>query len=389
MKRALLPLVQAIAFNTFLFVPFHAIHAQPVIGFNSFITGLSAPVDIVNAGDGSNRLFIVQQRGLIRIYDLNTSTLLSTPFLDVTPLLSTGSEQGLLSMAFYPNYEHPDSTYFFIYYTNLAGAIVVARYQPATPTANTANPTGMILLTIPKPFANHNGGKLNFGPDNYLYFGTGDGGSGDDPNGYAQDRNVLLGKMLRIDVKDFSIAGYTIPPDNPYAAPGGFRDEIWDWGLRNPWRWSFDRSTHAMFIGDVGQGAYEEIDYRPNGSTGSINYGWRCFEGFHVNAAVAPCTPSTLPVTDPVYEYTHDPTTGGMSIVGGYVYRGTNPANAAMVGYYLFSDTYRPNTWLMNTNITGFPTIRQPGLQNGISTYGEDEGGELSWLHYLPIRSTG
>ncbi len=371
---------------TLVTIPFFLtsfLKAQPVLSFVNPIGGLSVPVDIVNAGDGSNRLFIVQQRGLIRIYDQNTSTLLATPFLDVSTLLSGGSEQGLLSMAFYPNYEHTDSAYFFIYYTNLAGDIVVARYQPTTPTANTANPaTAVILLAIPKPtplssFSNHNGGKLNFGPDNYLYFGTGDGGSGNDPNQLAQNRNSLLGKMLRIDVKDFSSNAYAIPPDNPYAAPGGFRDEIWSWGLRNPWRWSFDRLTKAMFIGDVGQSAWEEIDYRPDGSTGSVNYGWRCFEGSSVNAAVAPCTPSTTPVTAPIYEYSHDPTTGGMSIVGGYVYRGTNFTNSPMVGYYIFNDTYRPNTWIMNTNVGGFPTIRQPGLQNGISTFGEDEAGEL------------
>lgn len=378
MKRSILRLVQATLFYTILSFSFPSpAPAQPIIGFSSFITGLASPVDIVNAGDGSNRLFIVQQRGVIRVYDLNTSTLLPTPFLDITPLLPTGSEQGLLSMAFYPNYEHPDSAYFFIYYTNLAGSIVLARYQPTTPTANTANPAGVILLTIPKTATNHNGGKLNFGPENYLYFATGDGGGSNDPDQNAQNRNSLLGKMLRIDVKDFSIAGYNIPPDNPYALPGGFRDEIWSWGLRNPWRWSFDRLTHGMFIADVGQGAYEEINYNPHGSTGSNNYGWRCFEGLHPNTAVGPCTPSTLPVTDPVYEYTHNPTTGGFSVAGGHMYRGTNPVNAPLVGYYIFSDTYRPNTWLMNTNVVGFPTTRQAGLQNGISGYGEDESGEL------------
>ncbi len=376
MRKEILPNGKII-FATILLFLSTLPNAQPVVSFNSQITGLSLPVDIVNAGDGSNRLFIVQQRGVIRIYDVTTSTLLATPFLDITPLLSTGSEQGLLSMAFYPNYEDPDSAYFFIYYTNPGGDIVLARYQPTTPTSNIANTTGQILLTIPKPFANHNGGKLNFGADNYLYFGTGDGGSGNDPGNNAQTGTSLLGKMLRIDVKDFSSTTYAIPPTNPYVGDPTIRDEVWALGLRNPWRWSFDRLTNAMFIGDVGQGAYEEINYRADLTTGGVNYGWRCFEGAHVNAAVAPCTPTTTPVIGPVYEYTHDPTTGGMSIVGGVVYRGTNPTNAPLVGYYLFSDTYRPNTWLMNTNIPGFPTIRQPGLQNGISGYGEDEAGEI------------
>jgi glucose/arabinose dehydrogenase len=378
MSKGLLPNVKFI-FATILICHSFLSSPQPVVSYNPFITGLSLPVDIVNAGDGTNRLFIVEQRGLIKIHD--GSTLLSTPFLDLTAatvpgFLSAGSEQGLLSLAFHPNYENPASRFFFIYYTNGAGEITVARYQPSAGNPNIANPTGVVLLTIDKDFANHNGGKLNFGSDGYLYFGTGDGGSANDPGNNAQNGNSLLGKMLRIDVNNFALSGYEIPPTNPFLAVGdGIRDEIWALGLRNPWRWSFDSQTGDMFIGDVGQGAWEEVDYRAAPNTGGINYGWRCFEGDHVNGAVPACTPSGVYVP-PVFEYQHNPE-GGQSIVGGIVYRGTNPANAAMFGYYIFNDTYNSNTWLMNMNAPGFATTRQPGLPNGISSYGVDESGEL------------
>ncbi len=217
MKRIILNLVQAALFiTTFLFVTTHSTNAQPVIGFTSFISGLSSPVDIVNAGDGTNRLFIVEQGGTIRIH--NGSSLLATPFLNISTIITPGGERGLLSMAFHPNYEN--NRYFFVYYNNLSGDITLARYQTQAGNPNEADAgSGVVLLTIPKPFDNHNGGDLNFGPDGYLYFGTGDGGSGGDPNNLAQSGSSLLGKMIRIDVNNFSTPPfYTIPPDNPYIA---------------------------------------------------------------------------------------------------------------------------------------------------------------------------
>ena len=225
-----------------------AIKAEPVI------TGLSSPVGITHAGDGSGRLFIVLQGGRIVIFD--GVKILSSPFLDITSVVSSGGERGLLGLAFHPNYVGNGS--FYVNYTNTAGDTVIARYSVSA-NPNQADPTSAdILLTIPQPFSNHNGGQLHFGPDGYLYIGIGDGGSGGDPQNNGQHLGTLLGKILRIDVDKGP--PYAIPPDNPFFGPGdGALDEIWAWGLRNPWRFSFDRLTGDMFIGDVGQNSWEEV----------------------------------------------------------------------------------------------------------------------------------
>jgi glucose/arabinose dehydrogenase len=359
-------------FLCFLFLYTSSNFAQPVIEFNPFISsGLSAPVDITHAGDGSNRLFIVEQGGRIKIY--NGTSLLTTPFLNISTLITSGNERGLLSVAFHPDYEN--NRYFFVYYTNLTGAITIARYRTSATDPNVADAnSGVVLLTIPKPFANHNGGDLNFGPDGYLYFGTGDGGSGGDPNNFAQNGNSLLGKMLRIDVNNFdNIPYYTIPADNPYVTDPNVDDRIWSLGLRNPWRWSFDRSTNDMWIADVGQGEREEVNFRSAGNTGKINYGWRCYEGslpFNTNN----CQPVNT-YESPIFDYPHDGVTGGFSITGGFVYRGN--AYPLLQGYYICADYVSGNVWTIIANGGGWLTNRQAGLPSSISSFGEAEDGTL------------
>jgi glucose/arabinose dehydrogenase len=255
-----------------------AAEAQESIALEPVMTGLTRPVGITSAGDGSGRLFIVLQGGQILVYD--GVQLLPTPFLDISSLVSCCGEQGLLGLAFHPRYAK--NRFFYLNYTNTAGDTVVARYR-ASAAPNVAKPkSARILLTIPQPFSNHNGGQLQFGPDGYLYIGTGDGGSGGDPQNNGQNLGTLLGKILRIDVNGVNRRGsYAIPTDNPFVHTPGARGEIWAFGLRNPWRFSFDRLTGAMFIGDVGQGNWEEIDIQSRRNKGGKNYGWRLMEGKH------------------------------------------------------------------------------------------------------------
>lgn len=366
----------------FLFLSATAI-GQPVLGFQTVTTGLSNPVDVVDPGD--NRLYIVQQGGLIRLW--NGSSL--STFLDVSGLITNpaGSEQGLLSIAFHPQYA--SNRYFFIWYTGVNGILTLARYQRDASNADLADPaTAQVLFTQAKPgtpaFTNHNGSKLNFGPDGYLYIGTGDGGSAGDPNNNAQNGNSYLGKMLRIDVNGFATAApfYSIPPSNPYTSGSdGILDEIYCFGLRNPWRWSFDRNTQDVWIGDVGQGTWEEVNYIPAGTLAGKNFGWKCYEGAHPYSG-ASCT--IAGVTDPVFEYGHNSTTGGFSITGGYVYRGSE--FAALQGYYITADYVSGNCWLVRPNGSGgWINYLQTGLPSNISSFGEGSNGTL----YALKRNTG
>lgn len=341
---------------------------QPIINYQPVITGLTQPVDIVNAGDGSNRIFVVEQGGVIKVF--NSSYTLLGNFLTVSGI-ATGGEQGLLSLAFHPNYE--TNGFFWVYYTNGAGDLEVSRYKVSSGNANQADVNSkQVVITIPHPGqTNHNGAKLNFGNDGFLYFATGDGGGGGDANNNAQNGNSLLGKMIRINVSTGTTAPYyTVPPDNPFVTNPNVLDEIWALGLRNPFRWSFDRTTYDMWIGDVGQDAREEINYRAAGSTVGINYGWRCYEGnlpYNTNG----CLPSTNYVF-PVYDYVN-PNPGAASVTGGYVYRGA--AHASMQGYYFATDIYSGNLYKINT--VGFTTTVQTGLQNLVVGFGETESGEL------------
>jgi len=329
-------------------------------------SGLDHPVQVTDAGDGTGRLFVVEQPGWIRV--INDGELLSTPFLDLTGRTSRSGERGLLGLAFHPDFEI--NGYFYVNYTRDSdGATVIERYAVSASDADVADPTSASeILTIDQPYANHNGGQVLFGPDGYLYVGMGDGGSGGDPQENAQDPTNLLGAMLRLDVDGGS--PYAIPPDNPYIGKTG-RDEVWAIGLRNPWRFSFDRETGDLYIGDVGQNAWEEISYQAGGTPGGVNFGWDCKEGTHTYEFDQACAEADL--TDPIAEYSHDV---GRSITGGFVYRGQLYPN--LVGRYFYADYVSGRIWSLYKTDTGWsgPELE---LDTGfnVSAFGEDEDGEL------------
>jgi len=334
------------------------------------------PVYVTNARDGSGRLFIVEQTGRIKIFD--GTNLLATPFLDIANQVYFSGEQGLLSMAFHPGFK--TNGYFYVCYTIPPGATsnVVVRFQASPPNANTVNTNTMqTVLQISHPTnSNHNGGQMQFGPDGYLYIGTGDGGSGCDPPNNAQNLGSLLGKMLRIDVNNFS-TNYTIPPSNPFVATVGARPEIWAYGLRNPWRFSFDRLTGDLWIGDVGQSAREEVDLQPASSTGGENYGWRCFEGFLTNTCALTCSnyPSTLPIID------YDHSSGRCAIMGGYRYRGTKIP--PVYGTYFYADECGGQIYgLVSNGADGWQNLFTNSTAFTITTFGEDQDGELYFSQY-------
>lgn len=338
-----------------------------ILDLQPVVTGLSSPV-YLTAPSGDARLFVVEQPGRIRI--VKNGQLLATPFLDITARVKAGGEQGLLSMAFDPQYAA--NGFFHVYFTSQpSGDIVVERYG-GTVGADVASATPTPVITIPHPGAtNHNGGLVMFGPDGMLYMGTGDGGGGGDPNGYGQNLNVLLGKLLRLDVRALP---YTIPASNPFVGQAGRRGEIWAYGLRNPWRYAFDRgaSPTALYIADVGQNRYEEIDVVP-ASTGGINYGWNVMEGAHCYPSGDACNRTGLQL--PVLEYDH--ASGSCSITGGFVYRGTAIPEAS--GQYFFSDYCAG--FLESLDPNGFTPRRWnvPDVGNVLS-FGEDSAGELYML---------
>ncbi len=340
--------------------------AAPV-NLRPVVQGLEKPVSLAHAGDGSGRLFIVQQGGEILVFD--GFQLLSTPFLDLSSLVSTGSEQGLLGLAFHPDYE--TNGFFFVNYTDLAGDTQIVRFTVSAD-PNVADPASAApLLFVDQPFSNHNGGQLAFGPDGKLWIGLGDGGSANDPGDRGQSGNTLLGKILRIDV-DQGLP-YAIPADNPFLDDAAVRDEIWDLGLRNPWRFSFDRLTGDLFIADVGQNNWEEVNFEPVGSRGGRNYGWRRMEGNHCFIPSTNCNDGSLVV--PVLEYSH--AAGNCSITGGYRYRGT--AMPEHFGKYFYGDFCSGRIWGgVETAETGsFTATDLLDSDISISTFGEDEAGEL------------
>ena len=336
-------------------------------------SGFTDPVDIVHAGD--ERLFIVEQDGLIKIIDVDGSVL-PTPFLDVRSLVSTGGERGLLGLAFHPNYA--DNGYFFVNYTNTSQDTRVVRYQRSSDNPNLADPTSALqLIAVDQPAGNHNGGCLRFGPDGYLYIGLGDGGSGGDPWNNSQTPTTLLGKMLRIDV-DTEGAPYGIPADNPFVDDTGILDEIWALGLRNPWRFSFDSETGDLWIGDVGQDAFEEIDFQPADSEGGENYGWRCYEGDAAFNLGASCTGD---YTFPVHTLANNSGSPYCSVTGGVVYRGSE--FPALYGKYIYGDFCDNDLLSIEPDGSGGWTASDLGsFPFTYSTFGEDVYGEVYFANY-------
>lgn len=343
--------------------------AQPIIQLQTFATGFTRPVDIVSAGD--ERLFIVEQRGIIHILNA-AGQRLPTPFLNIQSRVNSASnERGLLGLVFHPNFAQ--NGYFYVNYTNTAGNTRISRFSLSAADPNVADPDSeLMIMGVNQPFSNHNAGDLNFGPDGYLYFGLGDGGSGGDPQNYSQNRQSYLGKMIRIDVNSGS--PYAIPPTNPFLNDPSTLDEIWAVGLRNPWKFSFDRLTGDMWIGDVGQNAWEEIDFQPAASTGGENYGWRCYEG---NAAynTSGCQPASA-YKFPIHVYVNG-FNSGCSVTGGFVYRGSEFPD--LYGHYLYTDYCAGKIWSLTPDGNGGWTNRQllQGAANQYVSFGENQNGEL------------
>jgi hypothetical protein len=364
--KSLLPMILIVAFSG-------SLRAQPQLELQPFASGFQSPIGIMNAGD--DRLFVIQQRGLIRIIDLE-GNIADTPFLDFSGTVSQeGFETGLLGLAFHPDYN--ENGYFFVSYTRETdGNSVISRFSVSDDDPNLADPDSeQVLLTADQPFANHNGGQILFGPDGYLYIALGDGGSAGDPEDNAQDPTTLLGKMLRIDVDGDNGNGYAIPADNPFVDDETTPDEIWALGLRNPWRNSFDRYTGDFWIADVGQTDREEVNFQPAGSPGGDNYGWRCYEGtmeFNLEGCDDPEN-----YVFPVFEYGHPDETGCTgSITGGYVYRGA--IYSGMFGVYLAGDYCTGVFYYVSHENSEFEggeliTINE----QEITSFGEDRYGEL------------
>jgi glucose/arabinose dehydrogenase len=339
----------------------------PRVALDSVTGGFSNPTHVANARDGSGRLFVVEQRGRIRI--VRNGALQSGAFLDISNRVSCCGERGLLSVAFPPG-PGPKSV-FWVDYTDVSGDTQISRFTFSGDSADASSETP--ILKIAQPFANHNGGQLAFGPDGYLYVGMGDGGSGGDPFNNGQSLGTLLGKILRIDVRG-AASPYGIPPDNPFAgssSSSGSLPEIWAYGLRNPWRFSFDRKTGDLWIADVGQDAWEEVDFQSAGDAGGENYGWRITEGMHCYNPSSGC--SFAGITLPVAEYGHSG--GNCSITGGFVYRG--PAFARLNGIYFYADYCSGRLWGLRNGAAGWETqeLLKPGY--AFTSFGEDEDGEV------------
>ncbi|MBW8522963.1 PQQ-dependent sugar dehydrogenase [Chryseobacterium chendengshani] len=351
MKRLLLSAVLLSAMN----------FSAQNFALQEYASGFTSPVEITHAND--SRLFVVQQNGIIKIIQSN-GAVNSADFLNISSKVNFGGERGLLGLAFHPQYA--TNGYFFVYYNNTAGNIVVARYTRSSTNPDLADATTeKILLNIPKPFDNHNGGSIHFAPDGNLWIVTGDGGSGGDPNNNGQNKNSLLGKMLRIDVN--ATGAYNIPAGNPFVGVDG-ADEVWSYGLRNAWKFSFDLTTGNAMIADVGQGVIEEINKMPI-TTAGINYGWRCYEGNNTYNTSGCAASGTM--TFPIAVYDHSG--GKCSITGGYVYRGT--LSPGLQGKYFFADYCSEQIGILDSSNAITWSTAFSG--NNFSTFGEDVQKEL------------
>jgi glucose/arabinose dehydrogenase len=355
--------------------------AQVSVNIVPYTTSIPNKVsELAHNGDG--RMYACTQLGYIYIIEPG-GIVNPTPFLNINSLVtptttSNTGEQGLLGLAFSPSYA--TDGIFYVYYTNKTGVgnSVLARYQVSSNPDSADPASAEILLTLTQPYTNHNGGCIRFGSDGYLYVALGDGGSGGDPGNRAQNKNVYFGKLLRLDVS--APGAYTIPATNPFFGQPNVKQEIWAYGLRNPWKYSFDRQTNDLWIADVGQGIWEEVNFQAAASSGGENYGWRCYEGLAVYDTSSGCG-GTNTFSDPVHVYSHA-TTGGCSVTGGFVYRGSQFPD--LVGYYFFADYCNGNIYALNPNGN---TVNVAGTFTGkaFSTFGEDDNGEL----YVANLATG
>lgn len=364
-------LVQILFWSLF---SFSFLYAQPSIELTEIASGFRNPVDIAHVGD--DRLFIVEQIGRIQVIDEN-GQVAATPFLNISNKVRFGGELGLLGLAFHPNFTN--NGYFYVNYSNTAGDTRISRFTVRE--GATADPNSeLILLSIEQPYPNHNGGALEFGPDGFLYIALGDGGASGDPLNAGQDDNLLLGKMLRIDVDNGN--PYAIPVDNPFVNQSNIRPEIWMTGLRNPWRFSFDKTTDDLWIADVGQNAREEVNFIPAGQGKGLDFGWRCFEGNNNFNASACADENTFYF--PIHTY---PTIAsvGESVTGGYVYRGTK--NPSLTGHYIYGDFVSGRIWSLNFEHEEWVNreLFKIGFRE-ISTFGEDANGELYLAAYTQGR---
>jgi glucose/arabinose dehydrogenase len=338
--------------------------------------GFDSPIGIVPANDGTGRLFAWEQSG--KIWSIKDGEVSLDPFLDIGDKFPAAvtqggyTEQGLLGMAFHPDYK--DNGLFFIHYTDMNANTVIARYKVSSDPDKADPASASVILTVQQPFPDHKGGQLAFGPDGYLYIGLGDGGNPDDPLRNGQNKNTLLAKILRIDING---TPYKVPDDNPLVGQADAKPETWAFGLRNPFRFSFDKQTGDLYIGDVGQWDYEEVDFQPAGSKGGQDYGWSAYQGMH------PHIQQTLPVDEsamtlPILEYPH---TEGCAIIGGYVYRGT--ALPALNGIYFYGDYCTGRIWAA---IRGADSTWHAYLwmqtKYVITSFGQDEAGELYLTDY-------
>ncbi len=344
----------------------------PPLALETIATGLPALTSVTNAGD--ERLFLTTLDG--RVLIVSDGEVGGRPLLDIRARVKSGGEQGLLSVAFHPRW--PRVSFLFVNYTDRAGDTVVARYRAD---GDVVKPrTARVVLRIDQPFANHNGGQLQFGTDRYLYVGMGDGGAGNDPHCNAQRGGTLLGKLLRIDIDEYRRGGpwFGVPPDNPFAGGEAQPPEVWATGLRNPWRFSFDRETGDLYLADVGQGAREEIDFQPAASAGGENYGWAREEGSLCVDEVSACPDDVPPCGDPalqrpILEYGRDD--GSCAVIGGYVYRGS--AIPELVGAYLYGDFCSGRLWAAVRTEEGWRSVELEPTMPGLSSFGEDAAGEI------------
>ncbi len=339
------------------------------ITLDPYVTVLGGPLAVAAPDDGTGRLLVAAQDGRIWVVRDGKANL-DTPFLDIHGRISSGNEQGLLGLALHPGF--PTDPRVFVDYTDASGNTVVSSFRVPSATADRVDPTSeTVILRVDQPYANHNGGALAFGPDGYLYISLGDGGSAGDPHGNGQKRSTLLGKILRIDVDHPSgSAAYSIPDGNPFVGEGGVRPEIWLYGVRNPWRLSFDRSTGDLWIGDVGQDTWEEVDVVRAGQRG-LDLGWNLREGTHCFTPPSGCKSDGL--TPPVAEYSHNQ---GCTVIGGYVYRGA--AQPMLAGIYLFADYCSGRIWALPATVDTLTKATEVGSTDaGTVSFGEDTAGEL------------